>query len=123
MGQLRIEKVQEFIKQEVSQIIQRDIKDPRVGFVTVTDVEMTRDLRHAKIFLSLMGSDEQKKATWEALNRALGFMRSEIGKRIRLRCTPELSLHLDRSLDYSNNIQKLLLQLEKDGTNKGDASS
>ena len=123
MGQLRIDKVQEFIKQEVSQIIQKDIKDPRVGFVTVTDVEMTRDLRHAKIFLSLMGSDEQKKATWEALNRALGFMRSEIGKRIRLRCTPELSLHLDRSLDYSNNIQKLLLQLEKDGTNKGDASS
>ena len=84
---------------------------------------MTRDLRHAKIFLSLMGSDEQKTATWEGLNRALGFMRSEIGKRIRLRCTPELSLHLDRSLDYSNNIQKLLLQLEKDGTNKGDVSS
>ena len=123
MGQLRIDKVQEFIKQEVSQIIQKDIKDPRVGFVTVTDVEMTRDLRHAKIFLSLMGSDEQKKATWEALNRALGFMRSEIGKRIRLRCTPELSLHLDKSLDYSNHIQKLLLQLEKDGTDKGDASS
>ena len=123
MGQLRIDKVQEFIKQEVSQIIQKDIKDPRVGFVTVTDVEMTKDLRHAKIFLSLMGSDEQKKATWEALNRALGFMRSEIGKRIRLRCTPELSLHLDKSLDYSNHIQKLLLQLEKDGMDKGDASS
>ena len=123
MGQLRIDKVQEFIKQEVSQIIQKDIKDPRVGFVTVTDVEMTRDLRHAKIFLSLMGSDEQKKATWEALNRALGFMRSEIGKRIRLRCTPELSLHLDKSLDYSNHIQKQLLQLEKDGTDKGDVSS
>ena len=123
MGQLRIDKVQEFIKQEVSQIIQKDIKDPRVGFVTVTDVEKTKDLRHAKIFLSLMGSDEQKKATWEALNRALGFMRSEIGKRIRLRCTPELSLHLDKSLDYSNHIQKLLLQLEKDGTDKGDASS
>ena len=120
---MRIDKVQEFIKQEVSQIIQKDIKDPRVGFVTVTDVEMTRDLRHAKIFLSLMGSDEQKKATWEALNRALGFMRSEIGKRIRLRCTPELSLHLDKSLDYSNHIQKLLLQLEKDGTDKGDVSS
>ena len=123
MGQLRIDKVQEFIKQEISQIIQKDIKDPRVGFVTVTDVEMTRDLRHAKIFLSLMGSDEQKKATWEALNRALGFMRSEIGKRIRLRCTPELSLHLDKSLDYSNHIQKLLLQLEKDGSEYGGASS
>ena len=123
MGQLRIDKVQEFIKQEISQIIQKDIKAPRVGFVTVTDVEMTRDLRHAKIFLSLMGSDEQKKATWEALNRALGFMRSEIGKRIRLRCTPELSLHLDKSLDYSNHIQKLLLQLEKDGSENGGASS
>lgn len=123
MGQLRIEKVQEFIKQEISQIIQNDLKDPRVGFVTVTAVEATRDLRHAKVFLSLMGTDEQKAATWQALNRALGFMRSEIGKRIRLRCTPELSLHLDKSLDYSNHIQKLLLQLEKEEPSKGETSS
>lgn len=113
MGQLRIEKVQEFIKQEISKIILTEIKDPRVGFVTVTNVEVTGDLRNAKVYVSLMGSDEQKAATWVGLQKALGFMRSEIGKRIRMRFTPELSLHLDESLEYSAHIQELLLKIKQ----------
>jgi ribosome-binding factor A len=112
MGQLRVEKVQEFIKQEVSKIILEDLKDPRVGFVTVTRVEATGDLRSAKIFVSLLGSDEQKAETWQGLNKALGFIRSEIGKRIRLRFTPELALQLDDSLEYSAKIQQLLLKIQ-----------
>ncbi|MEG6585499.1 30S ribosome-binding factor RbfA [Dendrosporobacter sp. 1207_IL3150] len=114
MGQLRVEKVQEFIKQEVSKIILNDLKDPRIGFVTVTQVEATGDLRSAKIFVSLMGSDEQKAATWSGLQKALGFIRSEIGKRIRLRMTPDLSLHIDESLDYSAKIQELLIKIKED---------
>lgn len=113
MGQLRVEKVQEFIKQEISQIILKEIKDPRVGFVTVTNVEVTGDYRSAKVFVSLMGSDEQKAATWAGLNKALGFMRTEIGKRIRMRFTPELSLHIDESLEYSAHIQELLLKIKR----------
>ncbi len=106
MGQLRVEKVQELIKQEMSKIILNDIKDPRIGFVTVTNVEVTKDLRSAKVYVSLFGSDEANKATWQGLESSLGFFRTEIGKRIRLRFTPEISLHLDNSFANSEHIQK-----------------
>ena len=113
-NQLRIEKLQELIKQETSKMLLYDIKDPRIGFVTVTEVEMTGDLREAKIYVSIMGNDEQIKETMEGLQSALGFVRREIGKRIRLRFTPEISFAPDKSLDYSEHIQKILLQIEKE---------
>lgn len=113
MGQLRSEKVQELIKQEVSQIILRELKDPRIGFVTVTQVDITGDLRSAKIYVSLMGSEEQIKDCWIGLQNSLGYIRREIGKRIRLRCTPELSFQLDKSLDYSVHIQELLAKIKE----------
>lgn len=113
-NQLRIEKLQELIKQETSKMLLYDIKDPRIGFVTVTDVEMTGDLREAKIYVSIMGNAEQIKDTMDGLNSALGFVRREIGKRIRLRFTPEISFAPDKSLDYSEHIQKILLQIEKE---------
>ena len=118
MSQLRVEKVQELMKQEISQIIQRELKDPRIGFVTVTSVECTGDLREAKIYVSIMGSDQQVKDSWTGLNRGLGFIRREIGKRIRLRCTPELTFALDKSLDYSAHIQELLLKIKADEEGK-----
>lgn len=110
--QLRIEKLQELIKQEMSKMLLNDIKDPRIGFVTVTGVEMTGDLREAKIFVSVMGGEEQIKNSLDGLNSALGFVRREIGQRVRLRFTPEISFALDTSLDYGDHIQKLLLQVE-----------
>lgn len=118
MGQLRVEKVQEFIKQEISKIILTELKDPRIGFVTVTRVEATGDLRSAKIYVSLLGNDEQKATTWAGLTKALGYMRGEIGKRIRMRCTPELSLHLDETLEYSAHIQKLILKIKQEEGNQ-----
>ncbi|MBP2654906.1 MAG: rbfA [Firmicutes bacterium] len=114
MGQLRTEKVQEFIKQELSKIILTELKDPRVGFVTVTKVEVTGDLRAAKAYISLMGSDEEKAVTWQVLQKAVGFFRSEIGKRINLRFSPELSLQLDESLEYSARIQELLTKIKEE---------
>lgn len=114
MGQLRVDKVQELIKQEVSNMILRELKDPRIGFATVTQVAVSGDLRHAKIFVSLLGSEEQKLQTWEGLNSSLGFIRSELGKRIRLRYTPEINLQLDTSLDHSVKIQKLLDEVKKE---------
>lgn len=113
-NKLRIEKLQELIKQEMSKMLLTDLKDPRIGFVTVTDVEMTGDLREAKIYVSVMGDEEQVKSSLEGLNSALGFIRREIGQRIRLRFTPEISFALDTSLDYSDHIQKLLLKVEGD---------
>lgn len=113
MARVRVEKVQELIKQEVSNIILNDIKDPRVKFATVTAVEVTNDLRHAKLYISLFGNDEEKEKSWQGLQKALGFIRSELGKRMSLRFIPELSLHLDKSLEYSEHIQELLTKFQK----------
>ena len=118
MGQLRVEKVQELMKQEVSQIILRELKDPRIGFVTVTSVECTGDLREAKIYVSLMGNEQQVKDCWAGLTSSLGYIRREIGKRIRLRFTPEISLAIDKSLDYSAHIQELLLKIKAEEDTK-----
>lgn len=118
--QLRIEKLQELIKQEMSKMLLTDLKDPRIGFVTVTDVEMTGDLREAKIYVSVMGGAEQVKSSLEGLNSALGFVRREIGQRVRLRFTPEIFFALDTSLDYGDHIQKLLLQVEGDRDKNAD---
>ena len=112
--QLRVEKLQELIKQEMSKMLLREIKDPRIGFVTVTDVEVTGDLREAKIYVSIMGGEEQIQSSLEGLHSALGFIRREIGRRIRLRFTPEISFALDNSLDYGEHIQKILLKIEKE---------
>ena len=112
MGQLRVEKLQELIKQEISQIILKELKDPRIGFVTVTKVSVTGDLREAKVYVSLMGSDESVQECWQGLNSSLGFIRREIGQRIRLRFAPIISLHIDKSLDYSAHILKLLQQIK-----------
>ena len=113
-NQLRVEKLQELIKQEVGKMLLMDIKDSRIGFVTVTGVEMTGDLREAKIYVSIMGNDEQIKNSWDGLKSALGFIRREIGKRIKIRFTPEISFALDKSLDYSEHIQKLLLKIKSE---------
>ncbi|MBR4642278.1 MAG: 30S ribosome-binding factor RbfA [Selenomonadaceae bacterium] len=119
--QLRIEKLQELIKQEMSKMLLKELKDPRIGFVTVTDVEMTGDLREAKIYVSVMGGEEKVKSSLEGLNSALGFIRREIGQRVRLRFTPEISFALDTSLDYGDHIQKLLLQVEGENKNVDNA--
>ena len=118
MSQLRVEKLQELIKQEIGKMLLTDLKDPRIGFVTATHVIVTGDLRDAKVYVSIMGNDEQVKASWAGLQSSLGFIRREIGKRIRLRFTPTIEFALDTSLDYSEHIQRLLLQVEREGTSK-----
>ena len=82
MGELRVRKIQEFIKQEVSNIILRELKDPRIGFITVTDARITGDLREATVYVSLFGSDAEKADTLKALKSANGYIRSEVGKRL-----------------------------------------
>lgn len=114
MGQLRMERVQELMKQELSKIILQDLKDPRIGFVTVTAVDVSSDLRNAKVYVSLMGSEQQIADSWRGLQSSRGFLRREIGHRVRLRYTPELTLELDKSVDYGVRIQELLQQIKKD---------
>jgi len=118
MGSLRPSRVAEEIKKEVSVIIPREIKDPRVGFVTVTGVEVTNDLSYAKIFVSVLGGSEEEERTLGALNKAKGLVRSEIGKRIRLRVTPEITFVIDKSLENAARIGELLSQIKKEEDEK-----
>ena len=121
MSQLRIEKIQELMKQEISKIILRELKDPRIGFVTVTGVHITRDLSEATAYVSIMGDEQQVKDRWEGLQSSLGYIRREIGHRVRLRITPELKFEIDKSLDYSEHIQKLLNKIKTDDAARGNS--
>jgi ribosome-binding factor A len=117
MSELRSNRVSEQMKKELSDIISKKIKDPRVGFVTVTDVRVTGDLQQAKVYISVLGNEQQKKDTLVGLAKAKGFIRSEIGKRIRLRKTPEIMFELDQVLDYGNRIEHLLREVSEDTNN------
>jgi ribosome-binding factor A len=115
MARVRVGRVGEQIKKELSQIVQSELKDPRIGFLTVTGVELTNDLSIAKVYLSVLGTDEEKEATLKALSSGSGYIRSELGKRIRLRKVPELQFKFDASIDYGSRIDTLLHQLDKEG--------
>lgn len=115
MARIRVGRVGEQVKKELSVLLQTELKDPRIGFVTVTGVEVTNDLSQAKVFLSVLGSEEQKEATLKALAKAKGFLRTELGRRIRLRHTPELIFKIDASIDYGSRIEALLQKLNEGG--------
>lgn len=108
----RTARLREEIKREASDIIQRRMKDPRIGFTTVTDVEVSQDLRHVKIYVSVLGPDESRADTIEALERAKGYVRTEIGRRIRLRYTPEVHFVYDHSLERGARLIQLLSDME-----------
>jgi ribosome-binding factor A len=113
MARIRTGRVAEQIKKELSQILQVEFKDPRIGFLTITGVEITNDLTQAKVFLSVLGSEEQREETLKALARGKGFLRSELGKKIRLRVVPELIFKFDNSIDYGSKIESLLAELNE----------
>lgn len=104
----RSDRVAQAIKKEVSLILHEELKDPRLGFVTVTRVDLTSDLRLAKIFFSVLGKDEDYRRTKKALASALGFIRKLVAERINLRFAPEIIFKEDRSAEYSIRIQELL---------------
>jgi ribosome-binding factor A len=109
----RHERVEEAIKKEVSTIIHDELKDPRIGFVTVTRVELTKDLRNAKIFYSVLGKEESQKKTKLALDSALGFIRSLVAQRINMRFAPELIFKEDHSTEYSVKIEEILNKIKE----------
>ena len=109
----RRDRVSEAIRKEVSTILHSELKDPRLGFVTITRVELTPDLRSAKVFFSVLGKEEDYKKTREALDSALGFIRKLIAERINLRLAPEIIFKEDRSSEYSVRIQEVLDELKE----------
>lgn len=110
---MRQEKVAEQLKRELSLVIQNDLKDPHIGFITITRVDMSGDLRYAKVYFSSLGNDRQKTDSLNALKKAAGFIRKLIGEKIRLRYTPQLTFKLDESSEYSFRMAELLDKLKK----------
>jgi len=108
---MRATRVGEQMKKELGDILGRKLKDPRIGFLTVTDVEVTGDLQIAKVYISVLGDEKKREETLKGLAKAKGYIRSEIGNRIRLRKTPELHFEFDESVDYGNRIESLIAEL------------
>lgn len=115
----RVSRVASLIKREVSQMLIGDIKDDRVGagMVSVTDVDVSGDLQHAKIFVSIYGTPEARAETMEGLKSATGYVRSELGQRVRLRRTPEVIFIEDRSIERGNRVLSLLNQISQNRQN------
>lgn len=120
MATSRHVRVAEEIKREVSAIVANEVKDPRLGMLSITDVDVSRDLSFAKIYFSLLGSEEERANTLEGLDRAKGFIRSELAKRIRVRHIPEISFHFDPSLEYGFKMNALLRTLQSGEDGKQD---
>jgi ribosome-binding factor A len=116
----RVERVASLIKREVSQMLMVGIKDDRVGagMVSITDVDVSGDLQHAKIFVSIYGTDEARAETMAGLKAATGFVRSELGQRIRLHRTPEILFKEDRSVERGTRVLSLINQLSQERENK-----
>ena len=117
----RISRVASLIQQEVSQMVLHEIKDDRVGagMVSVTDVDVSGDLQHAKIYVSIYGTEEARAETMAGLKAATGFVRRELGQRIRLRRTPEVVFIEDRALERGDRMLALLNQLSEERQHKG----
>lgn len=117
----RSERISDQMKQEIADILMRKIKDPRIGFVTVTDVEVADDLRNAKVFVSVYGGDEEKKASLQGLKSAEPFIRSELGKRMRMRFIPEILFRFDATVERGAHIMELLRSIEEQKDKKDPA--
>lgn len=104
-------KVAGLLKAEISDIIQTRIKDPLVGFVTVTDVVLSDDLKNAKVYFSILGDDKKKERSQKGLNRARKYIQSELASRVRLRYIPSITFYIDETWEYATNIERLLHEL------------
>ena len=113
------------MREEIATFLANDVKDPRIlGIVTVTGVEITRDLRHARVFVSVLGSESQRAATFDGLEGVAGHLRGRVGRALRLRVAPEIEFRNDESVAHAAHIEQLLAQVRKDThPDEPDASS
>lgn len=115
MGSKRAHRVGDLIREEISEVLLRKIKDPRIGFLTIITVEMSNDLRRAKVFFSTTGNEKEREQTIIGLKSATGFIKRELGGRLGLRYMPEILFQYDPSLEYGSRVLKAI-----DEINKGD---
>ena len=115
----RLERVNQLIKEEVSMLLQRELTDPRLGFITVTEVDVTPDLKYAKVYVSVLGGGAQWAASFQALDSARGFVWSWLRRHLDLRVTPEITFRPDRSMEHAAHIQSLLAELRTKRRDEG----
>lgn len=108
----RTERVDELLRQEIGALLAKELADPRIGFATITDVETSPDLRHAKVWVSVIGGKSDRTETVRALQASMGFVRHELGKRLRIKRIPALHIHLDDSAERGTRVLHLLQELE-----------
>ena len=108
----RNDRVRAAMRQEISNMLQRDLKDPRLGFATVTDVRVSGDLQHVQVYVSILGDDVSRQQTMEALESARGYVRSEIGRRVQLRLTPEITFAYDDSIERGARLLRLISEVQ-----------
>jgi ribosome-binding factor A len=118
----RTERLAHQIRVELAELIARELKDPRIGFATVTRVEMSPDLHHARVLVSVLGTPEEQAGTIEGLSSAAGFIRREIGHRLTLRRIPELTFLVDHGAEEGEKIEMLLRKIHKDEGPSGSGS-
>ncbi|MEI6509333.1 MAG: 30S ribosome-binding factor RbfA [bacterium] len=111
---LRREKLQEAIRELIATVVHRELKDPRVGFATITKVEMTPDGRSVKVFFSVLGTAEQVQQTMEGLTKAQGFLQKRVAEHLQMRLAPRLQVVYDDSLEKAMQVQQLLKRLEEE---------
>jgi ribosome-binding factor A len=109
----RTDRVDELLRQEIGVLLAKEIADPRIGFVTITDVETTPDLRHAKVWVSVIGGKADQKETLRALQRSMGFIRHELGRTLRIKRIPDLHVHLDDTAERGTRVLRLLDDIEE----------
>jgi ribosome-binding factor A len=109
----RTRQVVELLREELTDIIRREVKDPRIGFMSVTNVDVTPDIRSAKVYISVLGTDEERDATLSALRSAAKFIRFHLKPRLRMRQIPELDFRDDRSMEYAQHISETLRELRE----------
>ena len=119
-GGKRTDRLRDQIKEVVSEIIQRRVKDPHVGFVTITDVELTKDYTEATIFYSVYGDSLSRRSTNRALEKAKGFIQSELSRELRIRKSPIIRFEIDRSIEQGIKIEQLLDQIRKEHESKSE---
>ena len=111
----RSQRLQELLVKEISLLIQKGLKDPRIGFATVTHIDLTDNLRYAKVFISIIGNDAEAESTIEGLNSAKGYIRGLLGKNLYLRYIPTLNFQKDESSEKLDKISRLLGEINKRG--------
>ena len=110
----RIEKINQAIKEEVSRIIQMEVKDPRLQFITITHVEVSRDLQHAKVYYSVLGNTSKIEGVKEGLNSARGFIRKLVSQYVQMRYTPEIEFIFDKSIEYGMKIEETIERIKNE---------